>query len=179
MKLQRIVMALAAAASMAASHAAPLAPQASTTLEVAFTPGDALPLVLRTIRSAKQSIVVAAYSFTSKPVSLALLEQHRKGVKVAVLVDSGEATKQYSAARFLANQGVPVRINERYAIQHSKFVVIDGHTVQTGSFNYTASAAERNAENVLVVGNTPALAEQYVSEWTRLWTEGKELPPSY
>jgi hypothetical protein len=30
----------------------------------------------------------------------------------------------------------------------------DAATVQTGSFNYTASAAERNAENVLVRRNT-------------------------
>ncbi|MET0542947.1 MAG: endonuclease, partial [Variovorax sp.] len=35
----------------------------------AFTPGDALPLVLETIGGARSSILVAAYSFTSKPVA--------------------------------------------------------------------------------------------------------------
>ena len=93
--------------------------------------------------------------------------------------DATEAGKGYSAVRFLANERVPVRTNGRYAIQHNKFMVIDGHTVQTGSFNYTSSAAERNAENVLVVRNAPALAAQYDAEWRRLWNEGTQLSPSY
>jgi phosphatidylserine/phosphatidylglycerophosphate/cardiolipin synthase-like enzyme len=95
------------------------------------------------------------------------------------VVDAGEAAKAYSAARFLANERVPVRANARHALQHNKFIVADGTAVQTGSFNYTSSAAERNAENVLVVRNAPALAAQYGAEWRRLWDEGTELPPAY
>jgi phosphatidylserine/phosphatidylglycerophosphate/cardiolipin synthase-like enzyme len=34
---------------------------------------------------------------------------------------------------------------------HDKFIVIDGETVELGSFNYTAAAEKRNAENVLVL----------------------------
>ena len=64
-------------------------------------------------------------------------------------------------------------------MQHNKFIVADGTAVQTGSFNYTSSAAQRNAENVLVVRNAPALASQYGAEWRRLWDEGTELPPAY
>ena len=74
---------------------------------------------------------------------------------------------------------MPVRVNARYALQHNKFIVVDGAVVQTGSFNYTASAAEHNAENVLVVGNAPDLAARYGREWRRLWDEGTELPPAY
>ncbi|RYE42940.1 MAG: phospholipase D family protein [Hyphomicrobiales bacterium] len=150
-----------------------------SSVAVAFTPGRALPMVLDTIRSARSTILVAAYSFTSKPVATALRDASRRGVKVFVLADAEEADKGYSAVRFLANERVPVRTNGRYAIQHNKFMVIDGHTVQTGSFNYTSSAAQRNAENVLVVRDAPALAAQYEAEWRRLWNEGKELTPSY
>jgi phosphatidylserine/phosphatidylglycerophosphate/cardiolipin synthase-like enzyme len=150
-----------------------------TDLTAAFTPGHALPVVLETIRSARSTIFVAAYSFTSRPVASALLDASRRGVGVQVLVDAGEATKRYSAARFLANQGVAVRINARYATQHNKFMVVDAVCVQTGSFNYTSSAAERNAENVLVVKNAPALAAQYSAEWRRLWDEGTDLGPAY
>lgn len=149
------------------------------TMVSAFTPGGALPLVLSTIRSAKSSIAVAAYSFTSKPISLALLDAHKRGVRVAVVVDQTDAAKGYSAARFLANHGVPVRTNGRYSIQHNKYLVVDRMTVQTGSFNYTASASERNAENVLVVGNAPDLAATYIADWQRLWNEGSDLRPSF
>lgn len=156
------------------------APAPSTPVyAAAFTPGQALPLVLDTIRNAKSTLLVAAYSFTSKPVATALRDAQRRGVKVFVVVDAGEAAKGYSAARFLANDRVPVRTNGRFALQHNKFIVADGAVVQTGSFNYTSSAAERNAENVLVVSNAPALAAQYGREWRRLWDEGAELPPAY
>lgn len=152
---------------------------AASTITAAFTPGDALPLVLDTIRNARATLHVAAYSFTSKPVATALRDAQRRGVKVFVVIDAGEATKGYSAARFLANEGVPVRTNARYALQHNKFIVADDATVQTGSFNYTSSAAGRNAENVIVVNNSPALGAQYAREWWRLWDEGTELPPAF
>ena len=158
-----------------AAAPAPSAPVYSA----AFTPGHALRLVLDTIRGAKATLLVAAYSFTSKPVAAALRDAQRRGVQVFVVVDAGEAAKGYSAARFLANERVPVRVNARYALQHNKFIVADGAVVQTGSFNYTAAAAGHNAENVLVVGNAPDLAAQYDREWRRLWDEGTELPPAY
>lgn len=147
--------------------------------EAAFSPGQAMPLMLDTIGAAKTSIAVAVYSFTSKPIAEALLQAHRRGVKVALVVDAGDAGKTYSAARFLGNQGVPVRTNGRYAIHHHKFLVVDGTTVQTGSFNYTASAAARNAENVLVISNAPGLAATYTTEWKRLWEEGDPMQPNY
>ncbi len=167
------------ALGLAPPASAQRAPPAATVTAAAFTPGQALPLVLETIRGARSSILVAAYSFTSKPVATALRDANRRGVKVFVLADAADAAKGYSAVRFLANERVPVRINARYAIQHNKFMVIDGDTVQTGSFNYTASAAARNAENVLVLRNAPAIAAQYDAEWRRLWNEGVDVAPSY
>ena len=96
-----------------------------------------------------------------------------------VVVDAGEAARAYSAAQFLANARVPVRLHARYALQHNKFMVVDGTSVQTGSFNYTTSAGARNAENVLVLRNAPVIAAQYAAEWQRLWDEGTDLPPTY
>lgn len=52
-------------------------------------------------------------------------------------------------------------------------MVIDGKTVETGSFNYTSSADQKNAENVLVLHDVPDLAEAYHQEWMRLWTEAR------
>ena len=44
-------------------------------------------------------------------------------------------------------------------------MVIDGQTVITGSFNFTKAAEEHNAENLLIIHQTPALAEKYLSNW--------------
>jgi hypothetical protein len=115
----------------------------STDVEVAFSPDrGATALVVRTIDSAKTSIRVAAYSFTSKPIAEALLDAHRRGIDVEVVVDKSNVTARYTAATFLANQGVPVRVDYRYAIMHDKFIIVDGEAVETGSFNFTQSASD-------------------------------------
>lgn len=54
---------------------------------------------------------------------------------------------------------------------HNKFMIIDNHIVQTGSFNYTQSADLRNAENSLIVFGNKSLVNKYTQEWNRLWNE--------
>jgi phosphatidylserine/phosphatidylglycerophosphate/cardiolipin synthase-like enzyme len=83
---------------------------------------------------------------------------------------------RYTAATFLANQGVPVRVDRQYGIMHDKFIVVDGETVETGRFNFTSAAKSKNTENVILVHERP-IAEQYEAEWRRLWTESEELRP--
>ncbi|MDB5307461.1 MAG: pld [Gemmataceae bacterium] len=51
-----------------------------------------------------------------------------------------------------------MRIDYRYAIMHSKFMVVDGVTAETGSSNFTTTAEEHNAENVLILREYPAVA---------------------
>lgn len=148
--------------------------------EVGFSPdGDSQPIILKAINAARQEILVAAYSFTSKPVSTALLAAHKRGVKVFLVADEKGNAGRYTATTFLANQGVPVRLNGRYKILHHKFMVIDRRHLQTGSFNYSKSAYEANAENVLLLREVPELAMAYAGEWRRLWDEGTPLAPAY
>jgi phosphatidylserine/phosphatidylglycerophosphate/cardiolipin synthase-like enzyme len=149
-------------------------------VDVGFSPNaGALEVVLKGIDSSRSSILVAAYSFTSKPVALALLAAQKRGVKVAVVADEKDNSKSYSATRFLANQGVPVRLNGNYATLHSKFMVIDGQNVQLGSFNYSAAAASKNEENAMLLWNVKQLASVYGAEWQKLWNEGTDLRPAY
>jgi phosphatidylserine/phosphatidylglycerophosphate/cardiolipin synthase-like enzyme len=56
-------------------------------------------------------------------------------------------------------------VDYRYAIMQDKFIVVDDITLETGSFNFTAAAEQKNAENVLVLHH-PALARQYRRQWT-------------
>jgi phosphatidylserine/phosphatidylglycerophosphate/cardiolipin synthase-like enzyme len=61
---------------------------------------------------------------------------------------------------------VPVLIDAIHAIAHNKVMVIDGKMVITGSFNFTNSAEERNAENLLVIRDR-VLAERYEQNWQK------------
>ncbi|MGL4859494.1 MAG: phospholipase D family protein [Enterobacteriaceae bacterium] len=155
---------------------------AAPTVSAGFSPSagkSALQIVINTIDSARRSIDVAAYSFTSKPVAAALVAAKNRGVSVRVVADEKANNDRYTAVTFLANQGVPVRLNAQYAIMHNKFMVVDSETVQTGSFNYTASAAQHNAENVILIQNVPTLAATYHAEFNRLWSESSELASRY
>jgi len=143
-----------------------------TVPQVCFTPGGkCTDLIVREIASARQSILVQAYSFTSVPILAALKAAHARGVDVGVIVDKTSARQsksgsRYSAATYLSNAGIAVWVDTKVAIAHNKVMVIDGETVITGSFNFTAAAQKSNAENLLVLDD-PALAAQYKANWER------------
>src|SRR6185369_7846496 len=120
--------------------------------EDAFAPNQgATALIVRTIDESQKSIRVAAYYFTSRPITEALIAAHRRGVDVKVVMDETNKTNFYSSLKPLLDARIPTRTNSHYAIMHDKFMVIDSSTLELGSFNYTRSAEEKNAENVLVI----------------------------
>lgn len=153
-----------------------LMPSAGATaphITTGFSPGEgALANVLLAVNSATMSVDVAAYHFTSREVATALNTAHHRGIRVRVVVNAGDNGGLYSTVTWLQHQGIPVRLNGRYAIQHNKFMIVDGKTLQTGSFNYTTSAVTRNAENTIVIWDHPATAQAYQGVFDRLWSEG-------
>jgi phosphatidylserine/phosphatidylglycerophosphate/cardiolipin synthase-like enzyme len=142
-------------------------------VEVAFSPWeDTEGLVLRTIRSAKSEIYVQAYLFTSRKLAQALIEAKQRGVAVHVLADREATLKdRYSRIPQLAEAGIPVALEFRYAAAHNKIIVVDPllpeNAVVTGSYNFTYAAHAKNAENVLVLRDNPQLARTYYNNFLR------------
>jgi phosphatidylserine/phosphatidylglycerophosphate/cardiolipin synthase-like enzyme len=122
--------------------------------------------VVDALSGAKKSILVQAYSFTSAPIAKALVDAHRRGVEVKVILDRSNRTAHYSAATFLDHAGIPVWIDARHAIAHNKIMIIDDNTILTGSFNFTKAAEQQNAENLLTIRDA-TLAEQYTANWQK------------
>lgn len=159
---------------------------ATGTLEVAFSPNEGSEnLVVKTIDSAKQSIRMLSYSFTSAPVVAALLRAQKRGVDIALVADYKEnvsedrSGKARAALSALVNAGAHVRTISVYPIHHDKSIVVDRVTVETGSFNYSAAAAHKNSENVLVMWNNPKLAAVYLNHWDRNWKQGEDFRLAY
>jgi phosphatidylserine/phosphatidylglycerophosphate/cardiolipin synthase-like enzyme len=65
---------------------------------------------------------------------------------------------------YLSNAGIPVWVDTRVSIAHNKVIVLDGKTVITGSFNFTAAAQAKNADNLLVIRDAE-LAARYRANW--------------
>jgi len=131
-----------------------------------FSPnGGCTQAIVDSLNSAKKSVLVQAYSFTSIPIARALVNAHKRGVDVQVILDKSNISDRYTAATFLANEGIPTFIDAQYKIAHNKVIIIDGTSVITGSFNFTKAAENGNAENVLVINNAPELAAKYAANW--------------
>jgi len=153
----------------------------STDVQLAFSPhGGGEALVLRTIASARRSIRLLGYSFTSPTVVHVLLEAKKsRNVDVAVTVDyrnnleEDRSGKARAALNALVYAGIPVRTVSVFPDQHSKFCVVDGVTVQTGSYNYSRQAVY-NSENVLVLVGRPDLAAAYLENWKEVTALGED-----
>ena len=131
-----------------------------------FTPGqDCTGVIVDQLDNARVRVLVQAYGMTSEPIMQALAQARRRGVDVRVLLDKSNEQERYTAATFLLNQGVAVLIDDKVAIAHNKVMVIDDQHVITGSFNFTKAAQERNAENVLLIRQSPELAANYTQNW--------------
>jgi phosphatidylserine/phosphatidylglycerophosphate/cardiolipin synthase-like enzyme len=146
---------------------------ATGTVQVLFTPwDDAEGELLKVISAARHSIHVQAYIFSSRNLGWALGEATKRGVRVEMLADADQVTKNdHSLVRALHDSGIPIWLEVRYANAHNKIMLIDADgadpVVVTGSYNYSFSAQARNAENLLILrGNVP-LARTYLENWRR------------
>ena len=149
----------------------------NTQAQVFFSPnGSCTMSIIREIESAKSEILVQAYSFTSAPIAKALVDAHKRGVKVEVILDKSQKRDKYTSATFLVNMGIPTYIDDKHGIAHNKIILIDSRTVITGSFNFTKAAEEKNAENLVII-KSKELARIYADNYGK-HKEHSELQPS-
>ena len=137
----------------------------SDNIQLCFTPDEkCTPLILKEIALAKDTIYVQAYGMSSPPIVESLIEAHKRGVKVNILLDKSNLNDSWSKMQELVDSGIEVNIDKLPGIAHNKVIIIDLQKVITGSFNFTRSADTRNAENVIVIDDK-VIANSYVQNW--------------
>ena len=165
---------LAAALTLQCSVALSEEVAAAGRLEVAFSPdGGAQALLLRVISSAHHDVRVLSYTFTSSPVTKALIAARGRGVTVSIVADAKNNLQEDQSGRArqaltdLARAGCDVRVIDAFALQHDKLLIVDSRTTELGSFNYTGAADRRNSETMLVVWDNPELARRSLEHFAR------------
>lgn len=125
------------------------------------------------IGTAQRTIDLADYDFDLKSVVDALVEAKRQGVVVRMITDTDtinntkdEAIK--NAFERLKAAGIPIVDDNRSAIMHDKFTVVDNQDVSTGSWNYTDGDTYR-LNNWMGVFRSPELAANYTAEFEQLF----------
>ena len=127
-----------------------------------------LPSVLRGGIPGYPKLDVMVYSLTHDGIADALIRAHQRGVKVRVLVDKVQASSRYADDEKLEAAGIDVRRDTQRGLMHHKVAIENGRVVGLGSFNWTKSADETNAENWNVIQYV-YVAERYQKEFDRLW----------
>lgn len=152
-------------------------PMDHAVIEAYFSPrGGCTDAIIREIACANKDVRLQGYSFTSKAIAQALIESHRRGVSVEIVLDDSNKNPDISAADDVADAGIPVWLDGSHAIHHNKIVIVDGKTVITGSFNFSKNAELSNAENLVVV-HDGALARRYLDEYQKHRAHSRRLKP--
>jgi len=82
-----------------------------------FSPkGGCTEAIINKTDQSKTEILVQAYSFTSAPIAKALVDAHKRGVKVQAILDKSQRSEKYTSATFLTNAGIPTYIDDKHAI---------------------------------------------------------------
>lgn len=145
------------------------------TCEVKFSPGIAcLEAIIEEIRYATKSIDICVFTISDNRIADAIEYAHSKGVKVRIITDNDKSYDLGSDVEKLAKTGISVKIDSSPQHMHHKFALFDNKKVLTGSFNWTRSATDQNAENILITNNNKAI-ERYQREFERLWHQYKTI----
>ncbi len=105
------------------------------------------------------------YSFTSKPIAIALLKAKKRGVNVEIVTDKSQVRTADSLIAKLNRRNVRVHVDNKVAIAHNKTMIIDCAIVITGSYNWTNAAEKRNAENMIIFYNHAGIVKDYMRNW--------------
>ena len=127
-----------------------------------FSPGGGCTeAIVAEIAKAAKTIDIQAYSFTSPPIAQALIDACDRGVHVRIILDKAERTDHYSSAPVFLSHHIQVYIDDQHAMAHNNVVMIDGKLLMTGSFNFTKSSEDKNAENFLILHDRPKATGAY------------------
>ncbi len=131
--------------------------------------------VLRLLDSAREEVTIAHYNIRREAILEKLIELHQRGVKVRVAVDKTNAGREWNIGDDMLEQAgievVRTKPSGSRSLMHLKVCVIDQETVMTGSYNWNATAALANDENMLVVRDKQ-LASAYRDEVLEVLGDG-------
>ena len=138
-------------------------------IETYFSPDDSVGYkIVDLINGATKNIDLLAFTITSDPISNALLRAAERGIEIRGVVEGSQSRAMGSDVSRLMAAGLDIRLDGNPNLLHHKVMIIDSRIVVVGSYNFTRSAEEKNDENTIILYN-PALAEQFLIEFDRLF----------
>ena len=109
------------------------------------------------------------YTLTNFELIDSLKKARESGIKIFAIFDEQQLLNHNKIILELNNVDINFKTNGKSnARMHHKFLVIDGETTITGSFNWTYQANKANYENIIMIRD-PSISIKYESEFNRIW----------
>jgi len=124
---------------------------------------------IKFIEEARSSISIAIYTISCNEIANALINLHKKGIKIRLITDNKSIENKGNDVLQLQAEGIECKCDmSDEDLMHHKFAVIDNKMVLNGSFNWTRSAVLNNDENVMKI-NDQHVAKQFSKAFEKMW----------
>lgn len=121
------------------------------------------------IGTARRTLDIAAYEFNLPSLTEAVLAAQRRGVVVRVVTDNEDGLEDDNTTLGqLEAAGIDIVPDTRSALMHNKFIILDGQSVMTGSWNLTMNDTYRNNNNALILRSRGAVT-RYQAEFDEMF----------
>ena len=138
-------------------------------------PDDGIQPILRTIAGAERSLDIKMFQFTDLILIQAVIEAHKRGVKVRVMLNPSRFTGEHDndeAFSLFRDAKVPVQeTNPKYPITHEKSMVVDGKQAFIMSLNWAPKYFGLTRDYGLVTNDPAEVAEVagcFEADWNRV-----------
>ncbi len=140
-----------------------------------FGPEDNIrDIIIRELNHCERSLKICVFTISDNPISDAIMDAHKRCVKVSIITDDGKVFDKGSDIKELSREGIEVKIDSYKSLMHHKFCVIDNYKVISGSYNWTRTAAEMNNENIILTDEVK-IAKAFIVEFDKLWRKMEPL----
>ena len=128
------------------------------------------------IDGVQRTLDIAAFELNNEVITDAILRAHERGVTVRIVTDDEHGIEDDDSTLLdLEREGIPIVDDERSALMHNKFMLMDGITLWMGSMNYTVNGVYRNNNNAVALRSRRAV-ETYQAEFNEMF-ERHEFGP--
>ncbi len=131
--------------------------------------------ILSNINSAKNTIDIAIYGYSSTPlIEKAIKNATARGVKIRLVYDSDTKGRNiypdtFGFIKLIPNHVSDKESQEAQSTMHNKFFVFDGKTVITGSANLSHTDMSGFNSNSIIVIDSEEVAKFYTNEFEQMY----------
>ena len=151
-----------------------------------FSPGDACwQHIVHRLSLAHKTADLCVFTITDDRISRAIMDAHRRGVKLRIISDAEKAHDLGSDLQQFTDSGIAVKLlrvvshTDPHAggHMHHKFAIFDSTNLVNGSYNWTRGAAEQNQENIIDTDDR-ALVVRFQKEFDAIWDLWSKRSPT-